>query len=666
MAAAQTLQAVDECLSELGVEAHARAAARIFLDPGSGDNDSPPVAVELAAQVRQMTAILERRDIDVDADNTESLRRMLLAVGRDLRAILVLLAVHLVRLREAVKDGSSESEGLARTTRRVIAPIANRLGVWQLKWELEDLAFRTLEPETYRRLAASLDGRRAQREAYIEAVRQTLGRRIAEEGIEAQISGRPKHLYSIWRKMQRKGLGLNELFDLRAVRVLVDNVAQCYACLGITHQLWKPVPGEFDDYVAKPKPNGYRSLHTAVVGPEGKVLEVQIRTHRMHDDAELGVAAHWRYKEGAGADPGYISKVTWMRRLLGGDGDDVPAPAAPSERVYALTPRGKVIDLPAGATVLDFAYHVHTDVGHRCRGAKVNGRIVPLTREVAQGDQIEILTGPHPEPSRDWLNPQSGYLRGARSRQKVRQWFRRADFDRNREAGEDLVERELRRLGLMNIDLSPLARRHNFVAVDDLYAAVGLSEITVGHVARYAAEQAVDPDDHWLKPRRRPSRAHDSEGNVAISGVGDLLTTLARCCGPVPGEEILGYVTRGRGVTVHRRDCANVRRLQRDEAARVIDVGWRGAGESDYLARVEVQAIDRKGLLKDVTTVLAGQGADIEAVNTSVDSSTGVKRLHFDLAITGIDHLVTILGRIAALPNVLDCRRVPLVGDSRR
>ena len=658
MAARTFSEDVLSVLERLKADELCRAATAQFLGVAKA-----PTATEqgaLADEIRRLHDLSTQHLADASDANVEQLRRMFLAVVKDLRSVLSVLAIQLVRLRDAADDETSR-RAIAMQTRRMHAPIANRLGIWQLKWELEDLSFRYLEPQVYRRIAGMLDGRRAEREAFIDEVRIQLGQKLELEGIAADITGRPKHLFSIWRKMQRKGLGIHELYDLRAVRVLVEDVATCYATLGAVHALWAPIPGEFDDYVAKPKPNGYRSLHTAVVGPEDKALEVQIRTRQMHEDSELGVAAHWRYKEGAASDRAYVQKISWMRQLLEGvDQDHAAAERGTVDRVYALTPRGKVIDLPPGATVLDFAYHVHTDVGHRCRGAKVNGRIVPLTRQVAQGDRIEILTASNAEPSRDWLNPHSGYLRGARSRQKVRQWFRRADFDRNRQAGEDAIDRELERLGLEAVDLEPLAHKHNFRAVDDLCAAVGLGEVTVGHVARYVEEQVRPVDELALLTRARKSeRAHAEGEGVAISGVGDLLTTLAKCCSPVPGEKIAGYVTRGRGVTVHRADCPNAVRLLRDEPSRVIDVDWRIAAGADYRAHIAVTAIDRKGLLKDVTTALSAEHAEIAGVNTLTDKRNGIKRLNFDIYVTGLDHVALLLSRLAAVPNVLECRRVP-------
>src|SRR3990167_2354195 len=429
--------------------------------------------------------------------NAEGLRRLLLAIIRDLRVVLILLSEQLERLRAAANAPPDEQKALAELTADIHAPLANRLGIWQLKWELEDLAFRYLQPETYQRIARLLDEKRTGRERFIEEAKQKIRSTLAEAGINAQVDGRPKHIFSIWKKMQRKGLDFSELYDIRAIRVLVDDVADCYAALGLVHQLWTPVPSEFDDYIAKPKGNDYRSLHTAVIGPEGRTVEVQIRTHAMHEHAELGVAAHWRYKEGGKGEASFERKVAWMRQLLEQrEGDDETTLLAGfntellEDRIYLLTPRGEVVDLPQGGTVLDFAYHVHTEVGHRCRGAKVNGRIVPLDYKPASGDRVEIMTNKTGEPRRDWLLASNGFLASGRARDKVRAWFHKLDRARNLQAGKDMLDKELRRVAMMQADLAPVLEKFHMASVEDLQLALALGDMGASQVSRALHDHA--------------------------------------------------------------------------------------------------------------------------------------------------------------------------------
>ena len=670
---ADTLQV----LSRLDADASALLAALLFDLPGL----RAAVAGELAASHPAVRGLLEGQDA---ADpvwalhagreagrNGEGLRRLLLAIIQDLRVVPILLARQLAKMRVADRLPEAERRALAQLTRDLHAPLANRLGIWQLKWELEDLAFRHLEPETWRRLARELDESRAARERYIEAVKKQLGRALAAQGIAAEISGRPKHIYSIWRKMQKKQLPLDRLYDLRAVRVMVADVAACYATLGVVHALWAPVPGEFDDYIARPKPNGYASLHTAVVGPEGRTLEVQVRTGEMHEQAELGVAAHWRYKEtggsaaGKGAGRAFERKIAWMRQLLeqAGDGRDEGLAGAldaelVEERVYALTPRGEVVDLPQGATPLDFAYHVHTMVGHRYKGAKVNGRIVPLGHHLRSGDRVEIMTGKEPDPKRDWLLPANGFLASGRSRDKVRAWFHKLDRSRNLQAGRELLERELKRLGLHQAELAPVARRVHAESVDDLYIQVALGDVGPNQVVRvlhelqHAAEPAT-PAVSRPSPRRAPRK--DPAG-FTVQGVGNLLVQLARCCQPVPGEPIAGYLTRSRGVTVHRAGCASFARLAAAQPQRVLPVEW-GSSGGGYEVDVAITGVDRKWLLKDVTTLVAQEDAHLSDIRSEVGSN-GRAQLQLKLRVSDYGQLSTLLGKLDALPGVEQARRL--------
>jgi len=674
---ADTLQT----LSTLQADESALLAALLFDLPGL----RAAVAGDVAARHPAVPGLLDGQDA---ADpvwalhagreagrNGEGLRRLLLAIVQDLRVVPILLARQLAKMRAAGRLPEAERRALAQLTRDIHAPLANRLGIWQLKWELEDLAFRYLEPDTYRHLARELDETRAARERYIETVKKQLGRALAEHGIAAEISGRSKHIYSIWRKMQKKHLPLDKLYDLRAVRVMVDDVAACYAALGVAHALWVPVPGEFDDYIARPKPNGYSSLHTAVVGPEGRTLEVQFRTREMHEQAELGVAAHWRYKEtggsaaGKGAGRAFERKIAWMRQLLeqAGDGRDEGLAGAldaelVEERIYALTPKGEVVDLPQGATPLDFAYHVHTMVGHRYKGAKVNGRIVPLGHRLRSGDRVEIMTGKEPDPKRDWLLPANGYLASGRSRDKVRAWFHKLDRSRNVQAGREMLERELKRLGLHLSDLAPVARRFHAETVDDLYIQVALGDVGPNQVVRAlhelqrAAEQAAVPPAPAPRPTPRHARKAKNAGGFTVQGVGNLLVQLARCCQPVPGEPIAGYLTRLRGVTVHRAECASFARLAAAQPQRVMPVEW-GVSGGGYEVDVELGAVDRKWLIKDVTTLVAQEDAYLSDIRSEVHAD-GRVQLRMRLRVSDYGQLSTLLGKLDALPGVERAQRL--------
>ena len=633
------------------------------------------------------------------AGSAEGLRRLLLAIIRDLRVVLILLARQLARMRAAIHAPPEQRRELAQLTADIHAPLANRLGIWQLKWELEDLAFRYAQPDTYRRIANLLDERRADRERFIAVAMGTLRRALAEVGIEADIAGRPKHIYSIWKKMQRKGGEFSTLYDIRALRVLVNDVAACYAALGIVHTLWPPLPSEFDDYIARPKGNQYQSLHTAVVGPEGKTLEVQIRSHEMHAHAERGVAAHWRYKEetavlaltptlapravpssvaaGArdagrppaaagfsrGSDQGFERKVAWMRQLLEAkeDKEDDSALLAGfktdilEDRVYLLTPQGKVMDLPRAATVLDFAYHVHTDVGHRCVGAKVNGRIVPLNFQPVSGDRVEILTGKNSAPRRDWMSTHHAFLTTHRAREKVRAWFKRTDHDANVVAGRAILERELKRLALAHVELESLPPKFHLKTLEELVVALAIGDISAGQVARVLHdEQAPAPMPSAPVPRA-PKRDKDA---VVIEGVGNLLTTLARCCQPLPGDAIVGFITRGRGVSIHRADCPSFGRLRARDPSRAIEVEWGGARSQAYEVDVLVRGYDRKWLHKDVTNVIASANVHLLAVNTRIDPATALATMNFAVRVADFEQLSTLLARLAGVPNVIEARRL--------
>jgi GTP pyrophosphokinase len=595
--------------------------------------------------------------------SAEGLRRLLLAIIRDLRVVFILLARQLARLRAASGAAPEQQRALAQLAVDIHAPLANRLGIWQLKWEVEDLAFRYLHPEIYQRIANLLDERREDRERFIAAAMSALRDALGEAGVPAEIAGRPKHIYSIWKKMQRKDGDFSTLYDIRALRVLVADVPSCYAALGVVHTLWPPVPSEFDDYIARPKGNHYQSLHTAVVGPEGKTLEVQIRSHDMHAHAEQGVAAHWRYKEGGSGDQSFERKIAWMRQLLEAkdEHEDDSALLAGfktdilEDRVYLLTPLGQVVDLPRGATVLDFAYHVHTDVGHRCRGAKVNGRIVSLHFQPVSGDRVEILTGKASEPRRDWLSTHHGFLVTHRAREKVRAWFKRVDHDANLAAGRAILDKEFKRLALGNVDLDTLPPRFHLQTLDELLVALALGDVSTGQLARALHEAHSPPVLPPAQVPRAPKRDKDA---VVIEGVGNLLTTLARCCQPLPGDAIVGYITRGKGVSIHRADCASFARLSARDPARAIDVEWGGARAQAYEVDLLIRGYDRKWLHKDVTNVIAAANVHLLAVNTRLDSASGMATMNFAVRVTDFEQLSTLLGRLSGVPNVIEARRL--------
>jgi GTP pyrophosphokinase len=561
-------------------------------------------------------------DRGLEAAQAEALRKMLLAMIGDVRLVVVRLAEQLQKMRSAKGVGTARQRKLAIETREVYAPLANRLGVWQVKWELEDLAFRYLEPLQYRRIAAALKTRRSERERYIEELKTLLQSEMRSAGIEAAIDGRPKHIFSIWRKMQVKGLAFEQLMDIRAARVLVGSIAECYAALGVVHSLWQFIPGEFDDYIATPKDNLYRSIHTAVIGPGGEPVEIQIRTHEMHAGSERGVAAHWRYKEGGRSNQAYERKINELRSLLapaeGAEGSrdflDRVRVDLFQDRVYVLSPKGEIVDVPVGGTPLDFAYQVHTDLGHRTRGAKVNGRMVPLDYQLKNSETVEIITAKTPQPSRDWLSTQTGFLASPRHRNKVRAWFRKQDEPQNK--------------------------------TEEVSAAQA-----AGATQRLLHAREAQPDHSPV--REATVRAPD----VEVQGIGDLLSTYARCCKPVPPEPIVGYITVGRGISIHSQACANLARLKLKSPARVLAVDWGKTGRSDFPVDIEVHAFDRRGLVRDVSAALADEKISIQGMTTVTDKRDNIARMRIGISIAGLPQLSNVLARIARVPNVLSARR---------
>ncbi|MEN8205593.1 MAG: GTP diphosphokinase [Pseudomonadota bacterium] len=627
-----------------------------------------PVIARMVDGVTKMERIgeFQKAGESGDQNQAESLRKLLLAMAEDVRVVLIKLADRLHNMRTLEHLDSDSQRRIGRETLDIYAPLANRLGIWQIKWELEDLSLSYLEPDAYQELVTLLDEKREDRERYIENVIEQLGAELEKAGVKATVTGRPKHINSIYRKMQRKRLDFDQIFDMRAVRILVKEEKDCYAALGVVHGLWRHIPKEFDDYIANPKENLYRSLHTAVVGPEGRNLEIQIRTEAMHRHAELGVAAHWRYKEGGGGDAAYEEKITWLRQLLEWKEEEYSAndfvdrfkSEAFQERVYVLTPQGRIIDLPQGATPLDFAYAVHSEVGHRCRGAKVNGRIVPLTYPLQNGEQVEVLTTRQGGPSRDWLNTHLGYLKTSRARSRVRSWFRHQDFEHNVSAGRAILDRELHRVAIAELSTEKIATRFKYKQADDFLAAIGHGDITAGQLANAANELVPRQDALPSQPRRTPKKEHSTtDSGFRIFGVGNLLTTTARCCSPVPNDPIVGYITRGRGVTIHRQDCGNVLRLQGEDRDRLIEVEWGATSDEGYQVDITVEAYDRSGLLRDITSVLANEKINLNGVNTLTDKRDGIARMSLTLEIVDIGQLSRVLTKIGQLPNVVEARR---------
>jgi guanosine-3',5'-bis(diphosphate) 3'-pyrophosphohydrolase len=590
----------------------------------------------------------------------ETLRKTFLAMGEDVRVVVIKLADRLHNMRTLSHLPEEKQKRIAQETLEIFAPLANRLGIWQMKWELEDLAFRYVHPGSYKEIASSVAERRTDREESLKRISNRLLQVLAESGVNAEVSGRPKHLYSIYRKMERKGVPFDMVYDVRGVRILVENDSQCYLTLGVIHTHWKPVPGTFDDYIATPKDNFYQSLHTAVIYDDGKTLEVQIRTQEMHENAEYGIAAHWRYKEGRTREEAFEQRVLWLRRLMEWrqDVDDatdfVTAMKTDvfDDRVYVFTPKGDIIDLPAGSTPIDFAYHVHTSVGHRCRGAKVNGKLVSLDTMLATGDAVEILTAKRGGPSRDWLNVSLEMVKSQRARSKIRQWFRRQDREQNVSHGRLLLERELRRLGLEGVGYERVAKELAFNSVEELLAAIGTGDLNLSRIITVLEPE--EPPELMEQESLEIDLGKTVESKeVTILGLSGLLTRLGRCCNPAPGDPIVGYITRGRGATIHRQDCPNVLRIKDRE--RLVQVSW-GRHEQTYPVSVRLRAYDRDGLMRDVSTLVANEGISMTSINVSTKNSLAI----FDLVmgIRDVSQLSRILNRLEALPNVLEARRL--------
>lgn len=591
----------------------------------------------------------------------ETQRKMFLALAEDVRVIVVMLAYQVIVMRNARGIDKAEQHRIAQNTNSIFAPVANRLGLSRIKWELEDYSLRFLEPLAYREIASKLDGRREDRERYIHKVIMRLEQLVADAGINAEVTGRVKHIYSIWKKMNQKNLSFDQLFDLRAVRILVESTAECYTVLGLIHDLWTPIPKEFDDYIANPKPNGYQSLHTVVLAPGDLTLEVQIRTRQMHEDAELGVAAHWKYKEGSGTSIDQAD-LNWLREHLSraleaGDDEHASEENIFNDHVYVITPEGEPIELAAGSTPLDFAYKIHTELGHRCRGAKVNGHIVPLTYRLKNQDRIEILTGKHAQPSRDWISPHLGYTHSSRTRSKIRTWFRAQELESNQIAGKQMVERELSRLNIRmsNEELKRLAAKLHCTSLNDLYANVGAGDITMNQfISRLPGERErssnFDPE-LMVRPQTK-----ESQSAVRVRGVGDLLTTMATCCRPAPPDLIGGYITINRGISIHRMKCTNYQNMLEQNPERRVDVDWGNSEEQRVLADIHVTAAPNMNLLQEISLLVSAEQLKIidMRMKSEEDESTSID---FTLEIQHVDQLSRLLDRLNQMPAILSAYR---------
>jgi GTP pyrophosphokinase len=680
-------QGLTSNLASIGLDGVARAAGVLFAVPMLlGETDrlrqtfGAPIA-ELCAggerlyQLRVATRPGQWAEAPggrgAKGEQSEVLRKMVLGMVEDIRVVLIRLASRTQTLRWFAKNPSPERDSYAQETLDIYAPLANRLGVWQLKWELEDLSFRFLEPELYKRIAQMLDEKRVEREQYIAQAIAALERALGAVGLGAQVTGRPKHIYSIWNKMRAKGLDFSEVYDVRALRVIVPSVKDCYAALGVVHDLWQPIPNEFDDYVSRPKGNDYQSLHTAVIGPGQRTLEVQIRTEEMHRHAEYGVAAHWRYKEAgkpARAQVAFDEKIAWLRELLAWRDEVADSAkwaektrrAARDETVYVLTPQGKVVDLPAGSTPVDFAYALHTDLGHHCRGAKVDGQMVPLETPLRTGQRVEIVAAKTGGPSRDWLSAERGFVRSPRARQKIRQWFNAQAHADTVAAGRSIVDRELRREGATQANLDALAAKLGFPKADDLFAAAARDEVNLRQLQAAVREMGGAPASASAPvaaptPARRP-KPGGAQSAVLVVGMDRLLTQLAKCCKPVPPDPIRGFVTRGKGVSVHREDCPSLKRLAERQPERLIDADWGAKEGGAYAVEVVVTANDRQGLLRDIGDALARERINVTAVRTQSRDELAFMRFTFD--VSGLDQLRRALATVKDVHGVIRVARV--------
>ena len=661
-------------LASIGADPAAQAAGALFavpkilVDPDKLQAEFGPEIASLAAGVEKLyrLRVLTRASA---GEQNEILRKMVLGMVEDIRVVLIRLASRTQTLRYFSRVDSEEKISFAKETLNIYSPLANRLGVWQLKWEMEDLSFRYIEPELYKKIAQMLDQKRVEREQYIENSIQVLKKELQKLDLKAEVTGRPKHIYSIWNKMRAKSLDFEQVYDVRALRVIVPSAADCYSALGVVHDLWEPIPKEFDDYISRPKGNNYQSLHTAVIGPGGRTLEVQIRTEEMHRQAEFGIAAHWRYKEAKKAsrsEGAFDNKIAWLRELLAwrdevadGTGSagwaEKTKKASLDDTLYVITPQGKVIDLPAGSTAVDFAYTLHTDLGHRCRGAKVDGQMVPLDTPLQSGQRVEIIAaktgGPRVGPSRDWLNPALGFLKSHRARGKVRQWFNAQAHAETVAQGRATVEKEQRREGALQANLEQLAQRLGFAKTEELFAAVARDEVNLRQLQGALRESKGFAPEVVATPVQKRKSKHTGDGGVLIVGMDRLMTQLAKCCKPVPPDPVRGFVTRGKGVSVHREDCASLKRLAERSPERLIETQWGSTSDSAYPVDVLVTASDRQGLLRDIGEALARERINLTAVRTQ--SKGDLARMRFSFEVADVAHLRRAFAAVKAVAGVI-------------
>jgi GTP pyrophosphokinase len=668
-------------LIEMNMDAETIAATMLYAAPEHLNDWQPTLEARFGSQIvglvegisrmEQIQALSEIESLhqadrkhDDHSQQVEGLRKMLLAMVQDIRVVLIKLAERTQTLRQLSGASAALQRQIAQECQGIFAPLANRLGVWQIKWELEDLSLRYLEPQLYKEVAKMLDERRVDREQYIVDVVTQLKNELQQAGIKGDVSGRPKHIFSIIKKMKSKHLDFSELYDVRAVRILVDDVKDCYTALGLIHHLWQPIPGEFDDYIARPKSNNYRSLHTAVSGPRGLALEVQIRTFEMHQHSELGVAAHWRYKEGGKSDAKFDEKIAWLRQILAwkdevADNGDLLEQFKSElfqDKVYVLTPQGKVIDLPNGATPIDFAYTLHTDLGHRTRGAKVNGSIVPLNTKLQNGQRVEILTSKIGSPSRDWLNASLGYLQSASARAKVRHWFKYQHFDENVAQGRAKFDKELHRAGAGTINHEKIAQKLQFQKLEDFLAAIGRGDISEHQIAlAIQDEMAPRAEEPMALPAAKRTATPKTQTKVVLEGIGNLQTNTAKCCKPLPPDAIVGYLTRDHGVTIHRGNCTFIARLPNERRNRLLGAQWGVDHSVSSSVDIEVEAHDRQGLLRDISDLFAREKINATKANTMSRNHQAL--MQFSIGIANRDQLSRLLGLIQQIPSITAARR---------
>ena len=669
-----------EILYGLNMDDDSLVAAMLFPLVKGNIIDLVQVKEDFSNHVKNLVkGVLEMENIRQLSSNSASdlqidnIRRMLLAMVDDFRCVVIKLAERITYLRTKNRYSEEDIVLAAKECSHVYAPLANRLGIGQLKWELEDYCFRALHPQCYRQIAKfDLGERRVDREKYIANFVADLTASLKEELDEVQVYGRPKHIYSIWKKMQKKNLRFDQLFDIRAVRVIVPKLEDCYTALSIIHTQYKHLPEHFDDYIAQPKPNGYQSIHTVVLGKGDKPIEVQIRTQKMHDDAELGVAAHWKYKEGATAGrSGYEEKIVWLRKLLAwqndiadsGDVVDEMRSQVFDDRVYVFTPRGEVIDLPKDATPLDFAYAIHSEIGHRCIGAKVAGKIVPFTYHLKMGDQVEIITQKQPNPSRDWLNPNTGFVNTSKARSKIIAWFKKLDREKNIPIGREALEAEMVKLGLTHKQIEAYALpRYNLKQMDDLYAGIGGGDIKLNQLSHYLQSRLIKPtaeqeDEAVLKQLNKNTHHKAKNGQVIIEGVGNLMHSIARCCQPIPGDPIVGYITQGRGISIHKADCEQLFELQSLNPSRVVEAQWGSYAGEGLSLTIRIIANDRNGLLRDVSAIMANEKVNVLSVASRIDAKRSLAIINMEIQMNNVAMLNKILARITLLDDVIEARR---------